>query len=275
MECISSISYSLTENGGLSTPFPGKMGIRQEDPMSPYLFVIAMEYLQRELSLLKLQKDFKYHPRCKKLNVVHICFADDLLMFYKTDIKSVQLLQSAFKRFSVASRLEANNDKSSVYMTGFKPELKQAILDTLGLTEEEIPFRYLGVTLSSKKLTIAQCLPLGEKIIDRMRYWSAKLLSYAGRIQLIQYVVFGVQTYWSQNFVLPKRIFKMIDSICRTFLWTGSVSTCRKSRVSWAKMCTPRAAGGQNILNLYLWNQAAILKQLWVVHCKKDYLWIK
>nr|XP_016469543.1 PREDICTED: uncharacterized mitochondrial protein AtMg01250-like [Nicotiana tabacum] len=118
MECISSVTYSLNINGGLTTPFKGKRGIRQGDPMSPYLFVLAMEYLQREFMQLPKMKDFKFHPRCKKLGVVHVCFADDLLMFCKADIQSVRLLKQVFHKFYMVSGLQANVDKSSVYIAG-------------------------------------------------------------------------------------------------------------------------------------------------------------
>lgn len=59
MECISSVSYSLILNGGLTKPFQGKIGIRQGDPMSPYFFVIVMEYLNR----------FKLHRQRKGLPI--------------------------------------------------------------------------------------------------------------------------------------------------------------------------------------------------------------
>lgn len=64
--------------------------------MSPYLFVILMEYLQRELSVLARNKHFHFHPRCKKLRVMYIRFANDLLMFCKTDLKSITLQQEDF-----------------------------------------------------------------------------------------------------------------------------------------------------------------------------------
>ncbi|XP_059306461.1 uncharacterized protein LOC132057887 [Lycium ferocissimum] len=124
MECLSSVSYALVINGGLTKTFKEKRGIRQGDLMSPYLFVIAMEYLQREFNLLTSNQLFKYHPRCKRLGVVHICFAYDLLMFCKADLPSIGLLQEAFARFSAASGLQANADKSSIYMSGVKAELK-------------------------------------------------------------------------------------------------------------------------------------------------------
>jgi len=64
MTCVSTISYSLLLNGGLTPLFPAKRGIRQGDPMSPYLFVLDMEYLGREINQLALKRDFNYYPRC-------------------------------------------------------------------------------------------------------------------------------------------------------------------------------------------------------------------
>ncbi|KAM3301327.1 hypothetical protein P3S67_015829 [Capsicum chacoense] len=93
MKCVTSVSYSMVINGSLAKPFQRRRGIRLGDPMSPYLFVIAMEYLHRELQLVQQHKDFKHHPRCKRLGVVHISYANDLLMFCKEELKSVRLLQ--------------------------------------------------------------------------------------------------------------------------------------------------------------------------------------
>ncbi|XP_049410793.1 uncharacterized protein LOC125873996 [Solanum stenotomum] len=104
MTYVSKVSYSLIINGGLSHPFNAIKSIRQEDPMPPYLFVLAMEYLGRQLNQLARNGNFNFHPRCRKLGSVNICFADDLLMYCKADIISVRL-NEAFMKFSKASGL--------------------------------------------------------------------------------------------------------------------------------------------------------------------------
>lgn len=71
-------------------------------------------------------------------------FADDLLMFSRADTTSVTLLFDAFLKWV---------DKSFVYIGGLRVEDKQALHVALGMTEESLPFRYLGVPLSSKKLS--------------------------------------------------------------------------------------------------------------------------
>ncbi|XP_075100659.1 secreted RxLR effector protein 78-like [Nicotiana tabacum] len=124
MACVTTMSYSLVLNGGLTKPFKGKRGTKQGDPMSPYLFVIAMEYLGRELRQLHKNGDFNFHPRCRNLNTTHICFADDLLMYCRADFESISILIFAFHRFSVVSGLQANMDKSAIYMAGILPTVK-------------------------------------------------------------------------------------------------------------------------------------------------------
>ncbi|XP_055824529.1 uncharacterized protein LOC129893059 [Solanum dulcamara] len=102
----------------------------------------------------------------------------------------------------------------------------------------------------------------------------AKSLSYAGRLQLIRAVLFGVQAYWSQLFLMPKKVIKLIEATCRSYLWTGESTITKKAMVAWEKICLPKGAGGLNIPNLQLWNRAAICKLLWDLSMHKEKLWI-
>ena len=74
MKCVKTLNYSIVVNGQISQSFEAAKGLRQGDPMSPFLFAIAMEYLSRILKGLKDYKQFKYHPRCSKLDITHLCF---------------------------------------------------------------------------------------------------------------------------------------------------------------------------------------------------------
>jgi hypothetical protein len=81
-ECITSLSYSISLTGSLVGYFQGKKGLRQGDPMSPYLFVIAMKILPLLLeNAINGNKGFLFHPKCLPLKLNHLCFADDLLIF--------------------------------------------------------------------------------------------------------------------------------------------------------------------------------------------------
>ncbi|XP_019227742.1 PREDICTED: uncharacterized protein LOC109209032 [Nicotiana attenuata] len=128
MECVSTVSYSLLINGGLTPKFSAKKGLRQGHPMSPYLFVLVMEYLNRALKQLNSNPDFNYHPNCAKLGVIHICFADDLLMCCRADRVSIELMMKQFEKFSTVSGLQANMEKSSLYVAGISTQYREEIL---------------------------------------------------------------------------------------------------------------------------------------------------
>ncbi|XP_056685776.1 uncharacterized protein [Spinacia oleracea] len=275
MECLGTISYSILVNGFPTLPIPAKKGLRQGDPMSPYLFALGMEYLSRCLAAMSSQKEFNYHPRCKKLKITHMMFADDLLMFARADLPSIITLFGAFTKFSKASGLSANLHKSEVYTAGVSDVASNQIATTIGIQKGVFPFKYLGVPLTTRKLSFSDCKPLIERTTARIKSWSARFLSYAGRLQLVKSVLFGMQLYWCQIFVMPKKVMKTIQSICRCFLWTGSDIGSKKAPVSWDHLCLPKSCGGWNLKDLTIWNKAAVLKHCWALSMKQDRLWVK
>ncbi|XP_070003410.1 secreted RxLR effector protein 78-like [Nicotiana tabacum] len=80
MECLKTVNYSILINGEPTEPFADVRSLKQGDSTSSFIFVIAMEYLSRQLNNLKDEKTFRYHPKCAKLWITHLSFADDLLL---------------------------------------------------------------------------------------------------------------------------------------------------------------------------------------------------
>lgn len=83
---ISTTRLSVKVNGALDGFFPGAKGLRQGDPMSPYLFTIGMNVLS--CLLAKHDGIFKHHQKCKGMNLTHLFFADDVLLFSHGDTAS-------------------------------------------------------------------------------------------------------------------------------------------------------------------------------------------
>lgn len=135
--------------------------------------------------------------------------------------------------------------------------------------------KYLGVPLSYRKLTVPQFKPLIDRILGRIQHWTTKLLSYAGREQLIKSVITSMTSYWLQVFSLSKQVLEHIQRICRSFLWSGKDGNYRKSLVSWNQVCAPKSCGGLNIISLPEWNKALLAKLLWKIQTKADTLWVR
>lgn len=80
-------SYSISINGSLAGFFKGKKGLRQGNPLSPYPSVIAMEILTKLMNKeVQVSKQLKFHPNYSKLQITHLSFADDLLMFSSANV---------------------------------------------------------------------------------------------------------------------------------------------------------------------------------------------
>ncbi|XP_060201922.1 uncharacterized protein LOC132630358 [Lycium barbarum] len=249
LECISTVNYTILIKGETTQPFDAAKGLRQGDPISPFLLAISMEYLSRSLVGLKADPEFNFHPKCEKLGITHISFADDLLLFTRGDLSSIKALYRYFQEFSGASGLQENLGKSAVYFGGVCQASQHSILHHLGVGLGELPFKYLGIPLSTK-VSILQWKPLIDKITARVSSWTAEKLSYAGRVQLVQTVLFGVQAYWAQLFIILAKVLKSIEGYCMSFIWSGTNEITKKFLVAWPRVCLPKASGGLKLINL-------------------------
>ncbi|XP_020259127.1 uncharacterized protein LOC109835572 [Asparagus officinalis] len=276
MTCITTPKYSISFNGTLHGYFKGERGLRQGDPLSPYLFNLGMEYLSRQLDLLKDNKSFKFHPRCGNLKITHLIFADDLLLFSKGDLHSVNMLYNCFKHFSVVSGLEANPGKCKAFYGGIDDNLKGLISRLLNFPLGDLTITYLGVPLTCKRLSYMDCSTLFNKITGQFQNClKNRFLSYAGRLQIIKSVILGIQNYWISNYVLPVRVLQKIDELCRNFLWGSSEQVLKTPLISWDQICLNKKFGGLDIYSASIWSMASTLRLLWNIHVNKENLWIK
>ncbi|KAA3482515.1 LINE-1 retrotransposable element ORF2 protein [Gossypium australe] len=88
--CLTTHQFSVSLNGSFVGFFRGRIGIRQGDPFSPYLLVLAMDVLYRLLDVVVINAFFKYHPTCLRVWLTHLMFADDLLIFSKGTVDSMR-----------------------------------------------------------------------------------------------------------------------------------------------------------------------------------------
>ncbi|KAL0292728.1 UNVERIFIED_CONTAM: hypothetical protein Scaly_3154200 [Sesamum calycinum] len=219
---FSTATFSVALNGSIYGFFPGARGLRQGDPMSPYLFVLVME-IWNTLLRYRVQNapQFQHHWKCRELNILTICFADDVLIFCKAHPPSATVIKDTLCEFSVLSGLNVNPTKSQIILSRAAQQNKQQLLDLLGFQEGCLPVRYLGVQLTSSRLTVADCRPLLNTLESRLEGWNQLNLSFAGRAQIIKSVLCTLHAYWASVFILPKGIIKTIEARIRKFLWQG------------------------------------------------------
>ncbi|OWM63093.1 hypothetical protein CDL15_Pgr008009 [Punica granatum] len=86
--------------------------------LSPYLFMMTIEVLPKLLNAAALEGKIGYHPKCGKLQLTHLGFADDLLIFLKGEAASLGAVMDIFDRFYEMSDLKSNPSKSEIFCAG-------------------------------------------------------------------------------------------------------------------------------------------------------------
>ncbi|GJY29596.1 RNA-directed DNA polymerase, eukaryota, reverse transcriptase zinc-binding domain protein [Tanacetum coccineum] len=218
---------------------------------------------------------FLYHRHCSELEIINLCFANDLFIFAHGDPISAKVIMEAMDEFSNASGLNPSLPKSTTYFCNVLNHIKISILQILPFEEGRLPVKYLGVPLVSSRLVFRDCKELIDRIRSRINDWKNKSLSAAGRLQLIRSVLSSMHVYWASVFILPTRILLDIEQLMRGFLWSHGDMKKGKAKVSWEVVCLSKIEGGLGVRRLDLFNKALMVPHIWNLISRKESLWVK
>ncbi|XP_042487595.1 uncharacterized protein LOC122067818 [Macadamia integrifolia] len=142
-QLLLSTKISILVNGGPQGFFGVEHGLRQGDPISPMLFIIAEEVLSRGLSNLVQSKSLKQISGLRGVNTPgHILFADNIFIFTNASLRYVNTLKSFLMKYQDFSGQCINFEKSKLFLGKIAPARKQTISDTLGIQICTFPTRY-------------------------------------------------------------------------------------------------------------------------------------
>jgi hypothetical protein len=241
---FSSATSAILLNGCPGKTFHCRRGVRQGDPLSPLLFILAADFLQslinreKEMGLLNLpipmesNKDFPI-----------IQYADDTLIVPKGNTRQLLFLKSVINTFSEATGLKVNFGKSMMLPINISDERLEFLSKTFGCSRGEFPFTYLGLPLSISKPRIHDFLPLINRC--QMRLGSiSNLLSQAGKLEITNAVMSALPTFYMCTLKLPKGVVKRIDSFRKHCLWNGNEANARRPpKAAWKMVSKPKKRG--------------------------------
>ncbi|RVW68827.1 LINE-1 retrotransposable element ORF2 protein [Vitis vinifera] len=162
--CISTISFSILVNGTPAGYFNGSRGLRQGDPLSPYLFVIGI--------LRAVGRGFLSGCRVNGRSgdgalVSHLLFADDTLVFCEASKDQMVYLSWLLMWFEAISGLRINLDKSEILLIG-RVENMEALALEAGCKVGRLPSSYLGIPLGANRKSVAVWDGLEERFRRRL-----------------------------------------------------------------------------------------------------------
>ncbi|GJY80116.1 putative RNA-directed DNA polymerase, eukaryota, reverse transcriptase zinc-binding domain protein [Tanacetum coccineum] len=276
MACVSSTSFYICINGDVHGFFKGKRGLRQGYPMSPYLFTLVMEVLILMLKRMVRELDsFRYHNYCEELQIINVCFADDLFMFARGDVESARVIMESLDEFKLTSGLVPSIPKSTTLFCNVLNHVKIVILNIMPFSEGELPIKYLGVPLISSRLLNKDCKVLAEKAKNRIGDWKNKSLSFVGHLQLCKSVISSMHIYWASVLAIPKGIILDIQNLKRGFLWCNGDYKRGKAKVASVDICLPLSEGGLGFRSLEVFNKALLTTHIWNIVSSKELLWVQ
>ena len=221
MDCIETSSLSVLWNGCATQKFSPSRGIRQGDPLSPYIFVLC---LQRLTQLINKNVEYNrwkpFSVRRNGMKISHLCFADDILLFTEASIEQVDRVINCLDMFCSVSGQKVSTAKTRVYFSkNVSAALTEEISRRSGFQVTNDLGRYLGVPLLHKRVTKQTYGYLVENMQKRLAGWKASHLSLTGKITLCKAGLATIPLYPMQAAAIPKHTCKEIEKICRRFIW--------------------------------------------------------
>eukprot|EP00253_Pinus_taeda_P004347 PITA_04347 len=222
---VTSPSVSILVNGAPLEIFSPSRGLRQGDPLSPFLFILMMERLGRTIKIAKVLGKIKGLQLTENDQALtHQQFVDD------TTLQGI-------------------------------PTVKEAT-EILGFQRKVLPSKYLGIPLTDKPMCKSIWELVLNKLQDKIKRWTFRALNLVGKLILTKAFLQSIPILFLSTLPAPKGVLQQLRDIQRDFLWGKEETKKKWALISWDKICKPKSHGGlglddqellSNVLGAKLW----------------------
>jgi len=262
--CISTNTMAVIINGEPGPTFLPKRGIRQGCPLSPYLFILAVNEfaicLQKNSASNNIQ-GIMLGPGCPRIHA--LLFADDLIICGQANADEACKINAILNKFCAASGQTPNLNKSSIiFSKNVDTQCKKEVKNLFPVTDLQPNVIYLCHPLIFNHADRSKAYSF---IINKFRGKLSKLkankLNHAGRLTYINSVLASIPIYYMTTILFSKKFIEKITSIMRKFWWSGIQDEndfVGFSFRSWKDICRPKNEGGLGIRDLFTLNKSLL-----------------
>ncbi|RVX11694.1 putative ribonuclease H protein [Vitis vinifera] len=225
--CISIAKFSVLVNGEPTRFFSSSKGLRQGDPISPYLLVMGMEVLS---ALIR-----------RAVEGGCISGKDDMIY-----------LSWILCWFEAVSGLRINLAKSEIIPVGEVEEILEMTVE-LGCKVGQLPSTYLGLPLGASNKAACVWDGVEERMRWKLALWKRQYISKGGRITLIKSTLASMPFYQLSLFRMLRTVARRLEKLQRDFLWGGGSAERKAHLVNWERVCVDLLGPRRRCGNVFLW----------------------
>lgn len=200
--------------------FHSTKGLKKGDPLSPGFFILAAEALTKALNHLCENEGYKgYFMQQRGLQVNHLYYADDIVIFNSWDKASIKMIMKKLHQYEVLSGQEISKEKSFFLTATYTLENRRKMIKRIaGFQHQCFPFKYLGCPIYPGRKKINYFTNVAKVVINKISGWEGKLLSIGGRATLIKHVLQSQTIYTMSSMFPPKIVLKQLEKyFCNFF----------------------------------------------------------
>ncbi|WOK97745.1 hypothetical protein Cni_G06453 [Canna indica] len=207
-QCIASVSYSISLAGSKYEYFTPEHGLRQGDPLSPFLFLLCMDGFMHLLHKLFNEKGCRgiaLGRHCPEVS--SLFFVDDVLILCRADSKHADCIKEVLETFEKNSGQHASAQKSTIlFSKNPSPNLRNMISSAMNIPHENMQEKHLGLPFMINKSKKATFKYIVARMLEKIESWSARFLSRAGKTVLIKSVMSSIPVFTMSCFYISDSI---------------------------------------------------------------------
>ncbi|CAM8999905.1 unnamed protein product [Rhodiola kirilowii] len=248
---------------GFAREWVDKRGLRQGDPLSPYIFILSSEWLSMEIEARNREGALRGISICQGgPKISHLFFADDCMIYLRANTSDFVMLKKILEDYEYLSGQKINLSKSEAFFSpNVQQECREQLGGILGIASVQHHSKYLGLPLAvgQRKSDIFRYII--DKVWSRVNGWKEKLLSIAGKEVLIKSVLLATPLYSMSCFSLPGNVLNKLSSAVYSFWWANVGSDRGIHWVKKEKLEEEKIKGGLGFKNFKWMNEDLIAKQ--------------
>ncbi|GJV87280.1 RNA-directed DNA polymerase, eukaryota [Tanacetum coccineum] len=194
-ECLRSSWGSVLVNGSPTEEFQFFKGLKQGDPLSPFIFILVMESLHISFKRVVDAGMFNGIVLNSVMHLSHMFYADDAVFMGQWSTKNIDTIIYVLKCFHRASGLSINLSKSKLLGVVVSDDRVVQAANRIGCGVLKAPFAYLGSKVGGNMSRIKSWDEIVDKMVDRLSKWKMKTLSIGGRLTLLKAVLGSMPIY--------------------------------------------------------------------------------